>query len=328
MKYLKIACCLVVMAFVFTSCTNDEPVNVESAAQESTSITKSLNALSSKLNSDGTLNSTENPANNIIFDFCFDFVYPLELSYNTGAVVTVNDFNELIDVIISSTEELYIDGISFPFDVEVYNEETGTIEVQTINNEEEFVALLEGCDFDVVDPCECTDDYDPVCVEIEDIDGTTFVITYPNACVAECDGFTEDDFVENCEDDSNCDVNGCFTLDFPLDIITDEGETITINSQEEFDIAVYSMNSFNFVYPISVTMENGDTATINNEEELSALLEDCFGDLGNCNDCGVDGPEVCVEVTNPNEEPFTITFPNACIAECEGFTSDDFVDCN
>ena len=232
MKYLKLVCCLIVMAFVFTSCSNDEPANIESTTQESTSITKSLEALRSKLNQDGSLNSNENPANNIIFDFCFDFVYPLELSYNTGAVVTVNDLDELIEVLINSTEDLYIDGISFPFDVEVYNETTGTIEVQTINNEEEFAALVENCGFDMVDPCECTGDYDPVCVEIEDIDGSTFIITYPNACVAECDGFTEADFVENCEDDISCNVNGCFTLDFPLDIITDEGETITINSQE------------------------------------------------------------------------------------------------
>ena len=44
---------------------------------------------------------------------------------------------------ITSTEDLYINGISFPFDVETYNEETNAIEIETINNEEEFVTLVE-----------------------------------------------------------------------------------------------------------------------------------------------------------------------------------------
>ena len=104
-------------------------------------------------------------------------------------------------------------------------------------------------DTTIFDPCGCTFDFNPVCVE--DVDGN--IIPYPNACFAECEGFTAADFVD-------CDFGGGM-----------------------------------------------DTTTI----------VDCNCDFTDIN-------PVCVEDTDGNMFPF----PNACFAECAGFTIDDFINCD
>jgi hypothetical protein len=323
LSILFVVCC-------FTSCTNDEPLIEEQNTEESQSITTSLAQLRTQFNSQGDVNPTNNPAGNIVFDFCFDFVYPLNLSYNNGATVTVNSLGGLIDIMINSTNDLYISGVEFPFDVEVYNDDTDAIEIVTINNEDEFFDLLVDCDFDSIDECECEDEVDPVCVEVQDPTGESFIITYPNECLAFCDGFTENDFAENCEDDYNCPGgNECFEFVYPITIITDDNQTITINSQEELDSALYNAYYFDFVYPFEVTTEEGDIEVIEDVEDFEDLLEDCFYD-GNDDDCECEDEEfdpVCIEVENPNGVIEIFTFPNECIAECEGFDSEDFIDC-
>ena len=321
------------IASVFTSCTNDEPVIEEQNIDESASITTSLSQLRLQFNSQGNMIPTENPTGNIVFDFCFDFVYPLNLSYNNGTTVAVNSLEDLVEVLINSTDELYINGVAFPFDVETYNEDSDAIEVVTINNEEEFEDLLEDCAFDEPD-CECFEDYNPVCVEVVAPDGETFLMTYPNACYAECDGFTQEDFAENCEEDYNCPGGTeCFTFNFPLTIITDENVEITVNSQEELDTALYNAYYFDFVYPFDVTLDEDDeVVTVNSEEEFEDILEDCFGDYDGGNECDECYDEefdpVCVEIETATGDIETITFPNACIAECEGFDEEDFVECD
>lgn len=334
MKNLKFAFLSMFMAlFLVTACTNNEPALEEQQdTEESQSITAALGELRTQFDDDGNVTETDNPAGNVVFDFCFDFVYPLTLSYNNGTTVTVDDLDGLIDIMISSTNDLYISGIAFPFDVETFNDDTDAIEIETINNEEEFIALLESCEFDDIEICECFEDYNPVCVEVTDPNGETFTITYPNACYAECDGFTEDDFLESCEDDYNCPGGtDCFTLNFPITIITDNNETITVNSQEELDSALYDAYYFDFVYPFTVTLEDETVVTINSAEDLEAVLADCFGDIGGGNDCiecadTVFDP-VCIEYTGPNGDITVAVFPNLCYAECEGFTQDDVVDC-
>ena len=330
MKNFKIALLsLAIVLACFTSCTNNEPVVQPQQTEESQSITTALNQLGARIGEDGNIayaSTADNPTGNIVFDFCFDFVYPINLSYNNGTTVSVNSFEELIEVLIGSNNDLYINGIAFPFDVETYNEDSDAIEIVTINNEEEFISLLEGCDFDGPD-CQCTEEYDPVCVEVEDPNGISFTITYPNACWAECDGFGEDDFVDDCENDYN--GNGgeeCFTFNFPLTIITDDGETITVDSEEELGTALYDVYYFDFVYPFSVTTEDGDVVTIESEDDWFDILEDCYDDYTNECDCEDDFDPVCVEYEEAGQV-FIAVFPNECYAICEGFTPNDFVEC-
>lgn len=322
---------LVFIAGFLTSCSNEDSVVEEQDIDQTEAITESLTQLARQFDAEGDLMPMENPSGNIVFDFGFDFVYPLNLSFNNGTTVTVNSLDELIDIIINSTEDLYVDGIEFPFDVEVYNEDTNSIEVITINNEDDFFDLLDSLDWDNQDSCECFEDYNPVCVEVQAPDGENFVISYPNECYALCDGFTADDFVDNCEDDyNNSGGFECFELNFPLTIITDDNQTITVNSQEELDNALYNAYYFDFVYPFEVTDDEGEVEVINDVLDLIDLLEDCYGEYeeDDCIECqNEEFDPVCVQVESPNGGTDIFTFPNACFAECEGFDSSDFVDC-
>ncbi len=319
----------ILSVLVFTSCTNNEPITLDDVAQtvESLSVTQTMNRLSDNFNQDGSLNSDENPNGNILFDFCFEFVYPLDLSYNNGTVVTVNSFEDLIDVIVNSTDDLFVNGISFPFQVEQFNSDTDSIETITINNEDEFVALLDSCDFDDEGDF-CTEEYNPVCVEIS-YNGETITVTFPNACYAEYEGFTSEDFID-CEDDN---YNGplddqCFSFNFPISIITHDGETVTANNQDELDIALYTSYGFDFVYPFDVTLESDETVvTINTPEDFNTILDNCYDDEGNLCDCLTEFDPVCVETLSPSGGIVITVYDNACIAECEGFTAADFVDC-
>ena len=191
MKNLKLLIYTLILGIAFSSCTNKEPFQPVDQSQESETVQNVITELRTHIDNNGNLIPAKNPANNIIFDFCFDFVYPIELIYNNGSTVTVNSFQELITVIINSTPNLYIVGIVFPFDVEVYNPVTNEIEIITIHNETEFIALLESCDLG--NDCPCPTDYDPVCVDVEQ-NGQTITITFQNSCYAECAGFTPNEY--------------------------------------------------------------------------------------------------------------------------------------
>lgn len=325
------------IAGLFTSCSDNDSVTEDQNIQETQAITTSLERLAGQFNDQGEVMASANPAGNIVFDFGFDFVYPLNLSLSNGSTVAVNSLDELIQILISSTDDLFVNGIEFPFDIEVYDEETDSIIVITINNENEFLDFLDSLDWDDDDLCVCTEEYDPVCVEVTDPDGTSFIISYPNECFAFCDGFDEEDFVDNCEDDYN-NSGGyfeCFEFNFPLTIITDDEVTITVNSQEELDSALYNAYYFDFVYPFDVTTDEGEVETIQGVNDLLDLLEDCYDDWDDNDpdpndDCDCEDDEfdpVCVEFETPTGEIEIFVFPNECFAECEGFDEDDFVDC-
>ena len=226
-KYVKLIFGFLLILVISIACTNDDS-NIELAeVHQSTSIQNALNQLRSYYHEDGTINEEMNPTNNLVFDFCFEFIYPLSLSYNNEVIVTVNSIEELVNVIINSSQELYITGVVFPFDVTLYDIESNELIVQTINNEEEFSNLIANCYFN--DPCICTEEYDPVCVEIIAND-SLIVITFPNSCYAFCEGFTESDLV-NCENNTECTI-------YDLEVITgdctsDNTYNMTINFQYE-----------------------------------------------------------------------------------------------
>ena len=97
MKNFKVSIfSVLIVLLAFTSCTNEETiVDTQQNTEESESITTTLGRLSQQYDENGNVDQTNNPAGNIVFDFCFDFVYPIDLSFNTGATVTVNSLEDL-----------------------------------------------------------------------------------------------------------------------------------------------------------------------------------------------------------------------------------------
>jgi hypothetical protein len=72
-----------------------------------------------------------------------------------------------------------------------------------------------------------------------------------------------------------------------LTIITDEGNTITVNSQEELINTMYNSYYYDFVYSFDVTLADRTVLSIGNEEAFRELLESCCGD-NIIDDCGCD----------------------------------------
>src|SRR6478672_12067889 len=140
MKKIKILVLLVTIAVAtFYSCTDNNPIENEMVTQKSIAARTAMNELKIANGiSDKDANSTaSNP-------FCFEFVYPITLSYNTGTTVSVSSLQGLLTILAGETSSLYIDGISFPFQVM----HGGAI--QTINTEGQFISLLISCGFNTI----------------------------------------------------------------------------------------------------------------------------------------------------------------------------------
>ncbi len=80
----------------------------------------------------------------------------------------------------------------------------------------------------------------------------------------------------------------CFEFVYPLQVALPDGTVQSASSNEDLD-AIYmgwmeaNPNSEDFpslLFPLQVVvLENGETVTLNNEVELSAVLENCYGDI-------------------------------------------------
>jgi hypothetical protein len=278
MKSLKllIICCLAVILTLWSCSDKDSIIDELPEPQQSESIQKVILELDSLYNEDGSPVEGMHPTNNLIFDFCFEFVFPIELIYNNGTTVTVQNLEELITVIINSTNELYIVGIVFPFDVLVYNPDTNEIEQITIHNETEFIALLENCDFN---GCDCDNEWYPVCVEIEE-NGAVIVIVFPNACYAECAGFTANDYYE-------CDGCDCPNEYDPVCVETPNGGII------EFDNACYAECE-------------GYTPDDFVDCPLECEIEELEVIVGDCNPDGTYSITINFEYENPGNDYFDV----------------------
>lgn len=133
--------------------------------------------------------------------------------------------------------------------------------------------------------CVCPAVYNPVCVTLDNGE----IITFSNACEAECAGFEEGDW-------TSCEPNECGCPEF-------------------YD-------------PVCVIGANGDTLTFSNHcfAECAGFTPDQFYDCNPINDCNcapVDAP-VCVV----NDGGEVLRFANACLARCAGYPESAIVDCN
>ncbi len=133
------------------------------------------------------------------------------------------------------------------------------------------------------------------------------------------------DVIENCDFDTYDDyiISGpCYTFVYPFSLLTNNNQTIAITSEQDLyglfqndDDDNYIVN---FVYPFSVIYNNA-TVQINNEYEFAEMNNNC--NYSNCN-CPTEIDPVCVDI-----DGVVVQFSNACLAECAGYSEDDFVDC-
>ena len=191
----------------------------------------------------------------------------------------------------------------------------------------------DGCSFTTVQeivveegPCHCPLIWDPVCVATGGA-----VETFPNACLAICEGFSPEDFLDDCEVDCPC------TDEWdPVCVLTPAGEIVTFGNACEAGCFGYDEHDFIPCEPDCVCPDvyapvcvldpaTGAILTFENScyADCAGYGPDQFIDGENECECPAIWDPVCVAgVAGP------ITFPNACVAECEGFSSEDFIDCD
>ncbi len=297
MKNLKLLFySLLISLATLTSCTNNDDVNLPEP-QESAALQASLDNLRTLYNEDGTVNNDLNPTGNLIFDFCFEFIYPINLFYNTGTTVEVNSNEELITILINTTNDLYIVGIEFPFSVQIYNPNTNEVEIITINNESEFAALIVNCNFN--DDCDISE------LEIE-VGECTSQNTYTLTLDFEYEN-TDQEFFNLYVRDSL--LIGYYPLlelpltieDFELSGYENDYLKVRINDglycSEEIEWEAPDCNGnilcYEYVFPVSLTL-NGITVTVNSNQELDDYLSQGYN-LSYPIDIIIDGEVITVQ---------------------------------
>lgn len=198
------------------------------------------------------------------------------------------------------------------------------------------------CDQEEEPDCaDCPLTCDPVCVEVTM--GTScepIIITFPNECWANCNGYDESYFVD-CEEEEDCDViqDITYTLigggengfDYvKIQIIKNVTDWEVLNYNWDFtncDGLVESTLPSNAivkvpsdgVYTVGYSLVTVDSCV--DETSITFSLEsDC--------ECEEEYSPVCIE-TEIDEYPYVEleTFPNMCYLECFGFSAADTVSC-
>lgn len=259
MKKIKILVVLAIISIAtFYSCTDNNPIENEAVTQKSIANRTAMNELKIANNISGRdANATASSP------FCFEFVYPITLSYNTGTTITVASLQGLLTILASETPNLYVDGIAFPFQV------TNNGAVSTISTEVQYMSLLLSCGFSAIN--------------------TDLVNSF------------------------------CFDLVFPITILNDNNQEVTITSLQQFTTYLNNPNNggqTQFVYPISVNYNN-QVVVIDNIYELYQMINNCDVCI-----CTLEYAPVCVQTATG-----IVEFGNSCFAICAGYDQNDFIQC-
>ncbi|MFK7807735.1 MAG: hypothetical protein AB8F74_08060, partial [Saprospiraceae bacterium] len=73
----------------------------------------------------------------------------------------------------------------------------------------------------------------------------------------------------------------CFEFVYPYDILDLDGNTVTIENEDDFVNSLFNGTLMDFVYPVTIINLDGDEVVVNNQEGLQAVFDVCFGGNGN-----------------------------------------------
>ena len=83
-----------------------------------------------------------------------------------------------------------------------------------------------------------------------------------------------DDHVEDLIED----LEECYSLVFPISVIDEASNTISVNDKEELIDVLLEGDIVDVVYPFSVVNTSGENIVVNSKEDVKALEEDCEED--------------------------------------------------
>lgn len=112
--------------------------------------------------------------------------------------------------------------------------------------------------------------------------------------------------------------NSCYTLNYPIQLIDLEEETITVESEEEL-VDALTEDLYFFVFPFNMTHENGEVIAVNDMDEIFEALIECSGFN--------DGGEVDWELDFEYIGCYLISFPfDVVLADGEVVTLNNHMD--
>ncbi len=323
---------LMMFALFNTSCKKDiEDTPTQQQVEESESVKSVVGAMRS--------NSTSNTQNAVSSYFCFEFNYPISLMYSDGSTASITNDSEFAQAIQDQTQTLYIINFVYPFNV-TKDGQTVTVSndidfvdlvnsCQTINVN--MPTPSQSFCFDFVYPVTLVlDDNTSVTVnnntEFDDLvmngqNGHYVVnITFPfdvtqngtSSTIANSVEFqTLIDSCYSCGGPSGGNIyyaylmpsyvfDYCLTLDYPVTLVYNDGSTVTVNNNTEYDDALMNSTASLFVvdyqYSFTVT-QNGNVVTINDINDFYNALSTCCS--GNPAGNGSFTASLCFEFVYP-----------------------------
>jgi hypothetical protein len=144
MKKIKLLLLVVFSSTLsFIACTDDSNNVAAPQTTVSPSLRIALNSMVSRFipAAKFALATNDEVSDDNVAELCFDFVYPITLSYNDGTTVTVNALDEIMELLQNETNDSYLNGIAFPFQIDYFAE--GVIII--VESETDFEALNLSC---------------------------------------------------------------------------------------------------------------------------------------------------------------------------------------
>jgi hypothetical protein len=256
------------------------------------------------------------------YSYCFDIVFPVQAG-SAGQVFTINsqvELNAYLNNLSNGTEA----NIIFPITVIDNNQTT------VINNIYEFYDLVNSCNDNY---CNCYLEYNPVCVQT-----ANGIVEYSNACFAQCAGFTQNDFIV-CNPTNACSItnltttvgscnpDGSYALTIDFDYENTSATTFQVINSSNQLVGTYQLSAL----PITIPSYISSDAAIPTDYLVVSISDTCVASQQwmkpLCNVdciCTTEVNPVCVMMANGQ----IITYTNACLAQCAGYTQNDFVNCN
>jgi len=226
MKNLLILCCI---AFIMVSCSKDDG---ENAIEEQNTVgnveveqSKALRFTFEKMKENQNL--AGRGAAIAVNDLCFQFDYPILLEYNDNSQVTVQDYEQLLQLLLDETVSLHIVGIGFPFDIINYSTNTQA----TISSGTDFDNLVTNCGYDIIDVN-----------DIVDLTDNCFTVNYPISVLVNgsLETFTSQQNAQNYFVNFTGTIQSIdFVYPFSVQLISNNS-TVTINNDYE---VIYLVNT-------------------------------------------------------------------------------------
>lgn len=206
-----------------------------------------------------------------------DYVYPINIADSTGTVTVINNLDELAEAFASCTPGGGWEQGDFP--AYLINEETSCYnlvypislknlngDVVSISDETAFLAALANEVHFFVFP-----------LTLDPVDGMAEVTVNDtdelfNALIS-CGGMPCDTIIgwEN-----NFETIACYAIQFPLTVTLINGGNQTITNGQEFANVLIEGNVAGFVFPLQLIDDQNQVVTVNSEEELNDLVSECY----------------------------------------------------